>query len=105
VLNSITVKKAIVFFILSYFKKGVIKTKDGSALQMKYQKKGELSTTNFAPQLPDQIINKFSQKCAQTILSIARECVNEIMPENHLNLAQNRQKEMLVANRMTKDYD
>jgi len=87
------------------FKKGVIKTKDGNVLQMKYTKKGDMQSTNFAPQLPDQIINKFSQKCAQTILSIARECVNEIMPENHLNLAQNRQKEMLVANRMTKDYD
>lgn len=84
------------------FKKGVIK-KGANVLQMAYKKKGETTDTNFEPQLPDQLINKFSQKCAQTILEIARECVNEIMPENHLNLAQQRQKDLLVANRMTKD--
>jgi len=85
------------------FKKGVCKAKDGSPKQMKYLKKGATVETNFEPQLADPIINKFSQKAAQTILAIARECVDEIMPENFLNLAQQRQKDLLVANRMIKD--
>ena len=85
------------------FKKGVCKAKDGSPIQLKYTKKGDTTATNFQPQLADQIINKFSQKAAQTILAIARECVDEIMPENFLNLAQQRQKDLLVANRMVKD--
>jgi hypothetical protein len=85
------------------FKKGIIKTKEGNVLQMAYVRKGATTGTKFQPQLPDQIINKFSQKSAQTILDIARQCVDEIMPENHLNLAQQRQRDLLVANRMTKD--
>ena len=84
-------------------KKGVCKGKDSAPIQLKYTKKGATTATNFEPQLADPIINKFSQKAAQTILAIARECVDEIMPENFLNLAQQRQKDLLVANRMIKD--
>jgi len=84
------------------FKRGIVKTKDGNVLQMKYTPKGG-SEKDFLPSLADPIINKFSQKAAQTILAIARECVDEIMPENFLNLAQQRQKDLLVANRMVKD--
>jgi hypothetical protein len=84
-------------------KKGVCKAKDGAPIQLKYTKKNATTATNFEPQLADPIINKFSQKAAQTILAIARECVDEIMPENFLNLAQQRQKDLLVANRMIKD--
>ena len=78
------------------FKQGVVKKADGSPVQLKM--KGE----NFAPKLADHLINKFAQKAAQTILEIARECVDEIMPENFLNLAQQRQKDLLVAKGMIK---
>lgn len=85
------------------FKKGIVKDAAGSPKQLKYTKKGSGTQTNFLPLLPDHVINKFSQEAAQTILQIARKCVDEIMPENFLNLAQQRQKDLLVANRMVKD--
>ena len=78
------------------FKKGVVKDNKAQPIQLK------MKGVDFEPKLPDHLINKFAQKAAQTILEIARECVDEIMPENFLNLAQQRQKDLLVAKGMIK---
>lgn len=54
----------------------------------------------FQPNLPDQKISEFSQKCAQHIEHMAEECINLILPEDYLALSQQRQKDLLVARGM-----
>jgi hypothetical protein len=77
-------------------KEGVVKTAGGNVEQL------EAKFGPFKPQLPDHVINAFSQRAAKTILQIAQECVDEIMPENFLSLSESKQKDLLVAQNMIK---
>ena len=51
----------------------------------------------FVPQLPEHLINEFATKCARTIEEMCEECINLILPEDYLQLSQNRQKDILKA--------
>ena len=73
-------------------KNGQYKDEKGKLIQLK------MDTVDFQPNLPDSIINDFSIKASRTILAIAKECVEEIMPSDFLALSQQRQKDLLVAN-------
>ena len=53
--------------------------------------------TAFVPQLPEHLINEFATKCARTIEEMCEECVNLILPEDYLQLSQQRQKDVLKA--------
>jgi hypothetical protein len=53
--------------------------------------------TAFVPQLPEHLINEFANKCARTIEEMCEECINLILPEDYLQLSQNRQKDILKA--------
>ena len=79
-------------------KNGVYKDGAGNAVPLE----APAPVGRFTPSLPDHIINSFSQKAAKTILQIAQECIDEIMPENFLELSQNKQKDLLVAQGMMK---
>ena len=51
----------------------------------------------FVPQLPEHLINEFATKCARTIEEMCEECINLILPEDYLQLSQNRQKDILKS--------
>ena len=51
----------------------------------------------FVPQLPEHLINEFATKCARTIEEMCEECVNLILPEDYLQLSQQRQKDVLKS--------
>jgi hypothetical protein len=53
--------------------------------------------TAFVPQLPEHLINEFATKCARTIEEMCEECVNLILPEDYLQLSQQRQKDVLKS--------
>ena len=64
--------------------------------QVKY--KDEANTdVNLVPDLPEHLINKMASRISATLEEIAEECVNMILPEDFLKMAQEKQKDILGA--------
>jgi len=80
-------------------KKGIVSDGKGGVTDIK----APAPVNTFRPSLPDHIINQIAQKSAKTILAIATEVMDEIMPKNFLELAQNKQRDLLVAKGMIKE--
>jgi hypothetical protein len=59
--------------------------------------------TQFIPQLPEHLINQFATKAARTIEDICEEAVSLILPDDYLQLSQNRQKDILRSKGMMED--
>ena len=59
--------------------------------------------TMFIPQLPEHLINQFATKAARTIEDICEEAVSLILPDDYLQLSQNRQKDILRSKGMMED--
>ena len=57
----------------------------------------------FVPQLPEHLINQFATKAARTIEDICEEAVSLILPDDYLQLSQNRQKDILRSKGMMED--
>ena len=57
----------------------------------------------FIPQLPEHLINQFATKAARTIEDICEEAVSLILPDDYLQLSQNRQKDILRSKGMMED--
>ena len=49
----------------------------------------------FIPNLPEHLINQFATKAARTIEDLCEEAVQLILPDDYLQLSQNRQKDIL----------
>ena len=54
----------------------------------------------FIPGMPESKIGEFALRCANLIREIAEEAVEEILPANHLDLAQRKSKELLSTKAM-----
>jgi hypothetical protein len=57
----------------------------------------------FIPQLPEHLINQFATKAARTIEDICEEAVALILPDDYLQLSQNRQKDILRSKGMMEE--
>ena len=57
----------------------------------------------FIPQLPEHLINQFATKAARTIEDICEEAVSLVLPDDYLQLSQNRQKDILRSKGMMED--
>ena len=57
----------------------------------------------FHPQLPEHLINQFATKAARTIEDICEEAVSLILPDDYLQLSQNRQKDILRSKGMMEE--
>jgi len=57
----------------------------------------------FFPNLPEHLINQFATKAARTIEDICEEAVSLILPDDYLQLSQNRQKDILRSKGMVED--
>jgi hypothetical protein len=57
----------------------------------------------FVPQLPEHLINQFATKAARTIEDICEEAVSLILPDDYLQLSQNRQKDILRSKGMMEE--
>jgi hypothetical protein len=53
--------------------------------------------TQFVPQIPEHIIGELASKAARTIENLMEEIIEEILPDDYLALAQNRQKQILKS--------
>ena len=51
----------------------------------------------FIPGMPESKIGEFALRCANAIREIAEDAVEEILPSNHLDLAQRKSKELLAS--------
>ena len=51
----------------------------------------------FVPQVPEHIIGEFASKAAKTIESLMEDIIEQILPDDYLALAQNRQKSILKS--------
>ena len=58
---------------------------------------------SFIPQLPEHAINQFATKAARTIEDICEEAVSLILPDDYLQLSQNRQKDILRSKGMMEE--
>ena len=81
---------------------GQISDGTGSFAQLEYT---PLTGTKipFVPQLPEHLINQFATKAARTIEDICEEAVSLILPDDYLQLSQNRQKDILRSKGMMED--
>ena len=70
--------------------------------QIKYHNVAN-SETAFIPQLPEHLINQFATKAARTVEDICEEAVALILPDDYLQLSQNRQKDILRSKGMMED--
>jgi hypothetical protein len=61
------------------------------------------SNKPFIPQLPEHAINQFATKAARTIEDICEEAVSLILPDDYLQLSQNRQKDILRSKGMMEE--
>jgi len=61
------------------------------------------SPVSFVPQLPEHLINQFATKAARTIEDICEEAVSLILPDDYLQLSQNRQKDILRSKGMMEE--
>jgi hypothetical protein len=61
------------------------------------------SAVAFVPQLPEHLINQFATKAARTIEDICEEAVSLILPDDYLQLSQQRQKDILRSKGMMED--
>jgi len=57
----------------------------------------------FVPQLPEHLINQFATKAARTIEDLCEEAVSLVLPDDYLQLSQNRQKDILRSRGMMED--
>jgi hypothetical protein len=57
----------------------------------------------FIPQLPEHLINQFATKAARTVEDICEEAVQLILPDDYLQLSQNRQKDILRSKGMMEE--
>ena len=57
----------------------------------------------FIPSLPEHSINMFATKAARTIEDICEEAVSLILPDDYLQLSQNRQKDILRSKGMMEE--
>ena len=57
----------------------------------------------FIPALPEHLINQFATKAARTIEDICEEAVSLILPDDYLQLSQNRQKDILRSKGMMEE--
>jgi len=57
----------------------------------------------FIPQLPEHLINQFATKAARTVEDICEEAVALILPDDYLQLSQNRQKDILRSKGMMEE--
>jgi hypothetical protein len=61
------------------------------------------SSKPFIPSLPEHSINMFATKAARTIEDICEEAVSLILPDDYLQLSQNRQKDILRSKGMMEE--
>ena len=61
------------------------------------------SSKAFIPSLPEHAINQFATKAARTIEDICEEAVSLILPDDYLQLSQNRQKDILRSKGMMEE--
>ena len=61
------------------------------------------SSVPFIPSLPEHAINQFATKAARTIEDICEEAVSLILPDDYLQLSQNRQKDILRSKGMMEE--
>ena len=61
------------------------------------------SAVAFIPSLPEHAINQFATKAARTIEDICEEAVSLILPDDYLQLSQNRQKDILRSKGMMEE--
>ena len=61
------------------------------------------SSKPFIPQRPEHAINQFATKAARTIEDICEEAVSLILPDDYLQLSQNRQKDILRSKGMMEE--
>ena len=54
-------------------------------------------TDPFKPGMPESKIGEFALRCANAIREIAEDAVEELLPSNHLDLAQRKSKELLAT--------
>ena len=54
-------------------------------------------TDLFIPGMPESKIGEFALRCANAIREIAEDAVEELLPSNHLDLAQRKSKELLAT--------
>ena len=54
-------------------------------------------TDPFIPGMPESKIGEFALRCANAIREIAEDAVEELLPSNHLDLAQRKSKELLAT--------
>jgi len=57
----------------------------------------ENAPVQFVPQVPEHIIGEFASKAARTIESLMEDIIEQILPDDYLALAQNRQKSILKS--------
>jgi hypothetical protein len=57
----------------------------------------------FIPNLPEHLINQFATKAARTIEDLCEEAVQLILPDDYLQLSQNRQKDILRSKGMMEE--
>jgi hypothetical protein len=57
----------------------------------------------FSPNLPDHLINQFATKAARTVEDLCEEAVQLILPDDYLQLSQNRQKDILKSKGMMEE--
>jgi hypothetical protein len=57
----------------------------------------------FVPQLPEHLINQFATKAARTVEDLCEEAVSLVLPDDYLQLSQNRQKDILRSRGMMED--
>jgi len=70
--------------------------------QIEYKNVANTSVA-FVPQLPEHLINQFATKAARTVEDICEEAVALILPDDYLQLSQNRQKDILRSKGMMED--
>ena len=66
-----------------------------SPTQIFYYDEGR--TAKFIPGMPESKIGEFALRCANAIREIAEDSVEELLPANHLDLAQRKSKELLAS--------
>ena len=76
---------------------GILKEGVISAKKIEYLNASD-AKVQLVPDLPEHMINKFASRVAATLEEIAEECVNMILPDDFLKLAQEKQKGVLSAN-------
>ena len=78
---------------------GIVQDGDGNKTQLKYTDK-QGNVHSFIPALPEDQVSDFAMSASQNILKISENCVESILPRNHLDLSKSTMKGICVASGM-----